>query len=64
MMKLLTAGPSPFGRKIQIALDVIGLTDKVELVAVDTSAPDSENRKLNPLGKIPTLVADNNAIFG
>ena len=63
MMKLLTAGPSPFGRKIQIALDVVGLTDKVELVAVDTSAPDSENRKLNPLGKIPTLVADNNAIF-
>ena len=36
MMKLFTAGPSPFGRKIKMALDVVGLTDNVELVAVDT----------------------------
>ena len=63
MMKLFTAGPSPFGRKIKMALDVVGLTDNVELVAVDTAAPDSENRRLNPLGKIPTLIVDDNAIF-
>ena len=31
MMKLFTAGPSPFGRKIKMALDVVGLTDNVEL---------------------------------
>ncbi|MGB1983576.1 MAG: glutathione S-transferase N-terminal domain-containing protein, partial [Candidatus Puniceispirillaceae bacterium] len=62
MMKLFTAGPSPFGRKIKMALDVVGLTDNVELVAVDTAAPDSENRRLNPLGKIPTLIVDDNAI--
>ena len=42
MMKLLTAGPSPFGRKIWIALNVVGLTDNVELVAVDTAAPVSK----------------------
>ncbi len=62
-MKLFTAGPSPFGRKIKMALDVVGMSDKVETIATDTSADDSENRALNPLGKIPTLAVDGNAIF-
>ena len=38
------------------------MTD-VEVMATDTSQPDSENRKQNPLGKIPTLLADGKAIY-
>ena len=63
MMKLNTAGPSPFGRKIKIALHVLSLKDTVELVMVDTADPSSENRRQNPLGKIPTLVTDEGAIY-
>ena len=62
-MKLLTAGPSPFGRKVKIALHVLSLMTDVEVMATDTSQPDSENRKQNPLGKIPTLLSDGKAIY-
>ena len=61
-MKLLTAGPSPFGRKVKLALHALSLMDGVEVIATDTSKPDTENRKKNPLGKIPTLVVDGKAI--
>ena len=63
MMKLFTAGPSPFGRKVKLALHVLGLQDQVEIIATDTSQPDSENRALNPLGKIPTLLTDEGPLF-
>ena len=63
MMSLYTAGPSPFGRKVALALHVTGLQDKVELIATNTADPDSENRRLNPLGKIPTLVTNEGPIF-
>ena len=63
MMSLYTAGPSPFGRKVALALHVTGLQDEVELIATDTADPDSENRRLNPLGKIPTLVTNEGPIF-
>ena len=62
-MKLFSAGPSPFGRKVKVALQVLSLMSDVEVVATDTSQPDSENRKQNPLGKIPTLLADGKAIY-
>ena len=62
-MKLFSAGPSPFGRKVKVALHVLSLMSNVEVVATDTSQPDSENRKQNPLGKIPTLLADCKAIY-
>ena len=63
MMSLFTAGPSPFGRKVALALHVTGLQDQVELIATETADPDSENRRLNPLGKIPTLVTDEGPLF-
>lgn len=63
MMSLFTADPSPFGRKVALALHVTGLQDQVELIATDTADPNSENRRLNPLGKIPTLVTDEGPLF-
>ena len=56
MMRLFTAGPSPFGRKVVLALYVTGLRDQVDIIATNTVEPDSENRRLNPLEKIFTLV--------
>jgi len=63
MMKLFTAGPSPFGRKVALALHVLGLDEQVDIVATNTADPDSENRALNPLGKIPTLLTDEGPLF-
>ena len=62
-MKLFTAGASPFGRKVKLALHVLSRMDQVEVIATDTSKPNSENRKQNPLGKIPTLLVDGKAIY-
>jgi glutathione S-transferase len=63
MMKLFTAGPSPFGRKVALALHSTGLHAQVEIIATNTAEPDSENRRLNPLGKIPTLLTDEGPLF-
>ena len=62
-MRLFTAGPSPFGRKVVIALHVTGLQNEVEIIPTDTAEPNSYNRFFNPLGKIPTLVTDEGPLF-
>jgi glutathione S-transferase len=36
----------------------LGLADKVEIVAADTSNPDDDLRRDNPLGKLPVLVTE------
>lgn len=59
MRKLLTALPSPFGRKICIALDVVGLTREVEIEYVDTRDENGGLRQYNPLGKIPVFIEEN-----
>ena len=56
MLKLRSATPSPFGRKVKIAAAVLGLSDRIEIIATDTVAPDDPIRRDNPLGKIPALV--------
>lgn len=58
MLVLRSSPPSPFGRKVKIAAKVLGLMDRIEIVATDTTAPDDPIRKLNPLGKIPTLLLE------
>ncbi len=64
MFILRTTLTSPFGRKVRIAADVLGLADEIELVASDTLDPADPLRRLNPLGKMPCLVApDGAAIF-
>jgi len=62
-MKLFSAGASPFGRKVKLALHVLSLEAEVEIIPTDTSQPDTENRKQNPLGKIPTLISEGMAIY-
>jgi len=59
MTILRSAPPSPFGRKVRIALLHLGLADRVDIVAADTASETDTIRRQNPLGKIPTLITEN-----
>ena len=64
MMILRTAAPSPFGRKVRIALSLLGFEDGVRIEAADTLDPHDTVRAQNPLGKIPVLLlADGTALY-
>lgn len=55
---------SPFGRKVRMAADVLGLADRVTVVHADVADEKDSLREQNPLGKMPCLVrADGSAIF-
>lgn len=55
---------SPFGRKVRIAIDVLGLGDRVMVQAADTLDVDDTLRQQNPLGKMPCLLlSDGTAIY-
>jgi glutathione S-transferase len=58
MMILRSLPPSPFGRKVKVAVSLLGLSDQVKIEAADTNDPGDSLRMQNPLGKIPTLVLD------
>jgi glutathione S-transferase len=62
-MILRSSPTSPFGRKIKIALNVLGLTDQVKVVPTDTLDPLDSIRQQNPLGKVPTLLLDDGTIL-
>lgn len=58
MMILRSAPASPFGRKVKIALKLLGLEDRVRVESTETVNPTEEFLAENPLGKIPTLVLE------
>lgn len=59
MMKLLSALPSPFGRKVKITARLKGVADRIEVELVDTSKPvNGALMAENPLAKIPVLILD------
>jgi len=57
MMVLRSALPSPFGRKVAIAVSLLGI-DGVKVEPADTMDPRDTVREQNPLGKIPVLITD------
>ena len=57
MLKLLSATPSPFARKVRIAL--IEKQIPFELITTNPWDLDSEAIKYNPLGKVPALILEN-----
>jgi glutathione S-transferase len=63
MMLLRSAPPSPFGRKVQIALSLLGLEDAVKIEFADTNNPGDNLRLQNPLGKIPVLIIEDGTAF-
>lgn len=64
-MKLLCSSTSPFARKVLLVAHEVGLENQVERVSVNLSptAPDETLNRLNPLGKIPALIADDGEVF-
>jgi len=63
-MKLLHSALSPFARKVRAAAALLGLADRIELVAVDTGQSPEALTQANPLCKIPALLLeDGRAIF-
>jgi glutathione S-transferase len=47
---------SPFGRKVRMAIEVLGLSDRITLVPADTLDENDMLRWQNPLGKMPCLL--------
>jgi|SRR5579862_1061297 len=63
MMILRSSGPSPFVRKVRIAASLLGLADQIEEQPADLNAAGDSIRRQNPLGKVPTLIAEDGAIY-
>jgi glutathione S-transferase len=62
MMILRSSAASPFGRKVQIALSLLGLAD-VKIEPTDTMEAGGSLRQQNPLGKIPVLIDEDGAAY-
>ncbi len=58
MLVLRSSAASPFARKVRIAAALLGLDDRIEIYAADTSNPEDSLRTQNPLGKIPALILE------
>lgn len=63
MLILRSSGPSPYVRKVNIAASLLGLADQIESQPADLNAAGDSIRRQNPLGKVPTLIAEDGAIY-
>ncbi len=63
MMILRSSPSSPFGRKVRIAIAVLGLDNDVKVEPADTTDVNDSVRKQNPLGKIPVLIAEDGTAY-
>lgn len=64
-MKLLYQTHSPFARKALVFAHEAGLADRIAVIHHETSPTlrNDEVHNLNPLGKVPVLIAEGEAIF-
>lgn len=61
---LRTSMTSPFGFKVRLTGEVLGLSDRITVQGADVSDANDTLRRQNPLGKMPCLVrADGTAVF-
>jgi glutathione S-transferase len=58
MLTVRSGNNSPFGRKIRIAVTVLGLERQVAVASASTVDPADPIRQQNPLGKVPVLLLD------
>lgn len=65
MMKLYWSSRSPFARKVMAFAHEAGLAGRIETVRtpVAMTSPNRDLMRLNPLGKIPTLVTDDGQVL-
>ena len=59
-MKLLIANPSPYARKVRVALREKGID--CEIVVENPWLPETRIGAANPLGKVPTLILDDDSV--
>src|SRR5512145_2041382 len=64
-MKLHWSPRSPFVRKVMVFAHEVGLAHRIEMVRthVAMTNPNRDLMKLNPLGKIPTLITDQGKVL-
>jgi len=63
MMILRSSPPSPFGRKVKIAISLLGFDKDVTFEPADTTDVNDSVRQQNPLGKIPVLIAEDGTAY-
>jgi glutathione S-transferase len=62
-MILRSSPPSPFGRKVKIAVALLGLDKEIRIEKTDTTDASDTIRKQNPLGKIPALILEDGSVL-
>ena len=63
MMILRSSPPSPFGRKIKLAMSILGLDSQATIEKADPTDAGDSIRKQNPLGKIPALIVEDGTVL-
>ena len=63
MMILRSSPPSPFGRKVKLALGILGLEKDVTIEKADPTDANDTIRKQNPVGKIPALILEDGTVL-
>lgn len=63
MMILRSSPPSPFGRKVKLALGILGLEKDVTIEKADPTDANDSIRKQNPIGKIPALIVEDGTVL-
>lgn len=58
MFTLLSSKTSPYGRKVRLVVDILGLENQMVLQHASTVDAADPLREINPLGKIPALVPE------
>jgi glutathione S-transferase len=64
-MKVYWSPRSPFVRKVMVCAHELGISDRIEKIytLVSASKVNADMLQLNPLGRIPALVTDENAVL-
>jgi glutathione S-transferase len=62
-MILRSSPSSPFGRKVRLALGMLGFDGDTKIEAADTTDVNDSVRRQNPLGKIPVLIAEDGIAY-
>src|SRR5262245_54650781 len=63
MMILRSSPPSPFGRKVKLALGILGLENEVTIEKADPTDINDSLRRQNPIGKIPALITEDGTVL-
>jgi glutathione S-transferase len=63
MMILRSSPASPFGRKVRVAIALLGFDGETRIEPADPTNLADTLRQQNPLGKIPVLIADDGVAY-